>query len=211
MLENEWLWLTLAVRRIGAPDAERRLQLAWREGTLELRGVPSTIPETHEFAEIPAYETVRLWLDCRHNRLLRGSRKRHATAYDRVQARRVDVEPLVQETRGGQATAAPAPNQAPSNVASAAKTTVNDAGRAGGIESGVKRREGRKWVSHARKHARAAYKRNQGASNVEIAKAIEDNWKLKRVTCPERKTLERFVSELRKSGELLPRRASHGT
>jgi len=90
MPEDEWLWLTLAVRRIGAPDAVQHLNRAWLEGTLRLRGVPSTIPETHEFVEIPAYETGRLWLDCRHNRLLRGSRKWHATEYDRVQARRAD-------------------------------------------------------------------------------------------------------------------------
>jgi hypothetical protein len=210
MPEDEWLWLTLAVGVIGAPDAEQRLNRAWQEGTLRLRGVPSTIPETHEFVEIPDYETRRLWLDCRHNRLLRGSHKRHATAYDRVQAKRADVDRLAQEARRGYPTAAPPPNQAPPSVASAAKTTVAEAGRAGGKKSGVKRREGRKWVPHATELAKAAYLRNPAYWNTEIAKEIEDNWS-SRVTCPERKTLERFVSELRKSGELPPRSASRGT
>jgi hypothetical protein len=164
MPEDEWLWLTLAVGRIVAPDAERRLNRAWLEGTLRPRGVASTIPETHEFVEIPAYESGRLWLDCRHNRLLRGSRKRHATAYDRVQVRRADVERLSQEARATHATAASPPmEQAPQSAASTTRTTVAEAGRAGGIESGVKRREGRKWVPHATVLAEAACKRDSAA------------------------------------------------
>jgi hypothetical protein len=208
MPEDERLWLTLAERRIGAPDAERRLQRAWREGTLQLHGVRSTIPETHEFVEIPAYETGRLWLDCRHNRLLRGSRKRHATAYDRVQVRRADVERLAQEASGTHATAASPPlEQAPQSAASATKTTVAEAGRAGGIESGVKRREDRKWVPHATELAEAACERDPAAPHARIANMIMDDW-TSPVRCPGHRTLSAFVSKKRKCNELPQRSTS---
>jgi hypothetical protein len=92
----EWLWLTLAVERIGMPDAEQRLQRAWFEGTLHLRGTPSTIPETKEFVEIPWSEAGHLRLDCRHLRLVRGSRRLWFIAYRSVQAWTADVERLAQ-------------------------------------------------------------------------------------------------------------------
>jgi hypothetical protein len=104
MPEDDWTWLKLAqlalVARLGARGAEMRLQRAWEEGALTLRGVASTISETREFVEIPASEAGHLWLDCPRSRLLRGWGRRRLTAYHSVQVRKADVERLAREAAG---------------------------------------------------------------------------------------------------------------
>jgi hypothetical protein len=100
--ENDWTWLKLAwlalAARFGPRGAEQRLQRAWEEGALPLRGVPSTIPETREVVEIPASEGGRLTLDCPRSRIVRLSNRgrRQLTHSHSVQVRRADVELLAQ-------------------------------------------------------------------------------------------------------------------
>ena len=76
MPEDDWVWLKLARLRLaearfGTPgaeqrpnrlwaercarDAEQRLQRAWEEGALPLRGVPHR-PGAHDSVEIPAWK-----------------------------------------------------------------------------------------------------------------------------------------------------------
>ncbi len=108
MPENEWIllaraWLALATARIGARDAAQhaahRLQRAWEEGALHLRGVPHAIPQTREPVEIPAWEAGRLRLDCPRSRLGRP----RLWDYHSVQVRKADVERLAREAGGNRA------------------------------------------------------------------------------------------------------------
>jgi hypothetical protein len=100
--ENDWTWLKLGwlalAARFGSRGAEQRLQRAWEEGALALRGVPSTIPETREVVEIPASEAVRLTLDCPRSRIVRlGNRgRRLLTHWHSVQVGEADVERVAQ-------------------------------------------------------------------------------------------------------------------
>ncbi len=119
---NDWTsleraWLQLGKARLGAVGAPlheaavrqcgvyatQRLQRAWEEGALPLRGVPSTIPETREAVDVPASEAGRLSLDCRRSWIVRGGKR--APAYTRVQVRKADVERLAREAGGNQAAA----------------------------------------------------------------------------------------------------------
>jgi hypothetical protein len=100
--ENDWTWLKLAwlalAARFGQRGAEQRLQRAWEEGALPLRGVPSTIPETREAVEIPASEAGRLTLDFPGSRIVHLSNRgrRQLTRYHSVQVGRADAERLAQ-------------------------------------------------------------------------------------------------------------------
>lgn len=100
--ENEWLWLALAPALIGTCEAAQRLNRAWLEGTLPLRGVPHAIPETHEPVEIPASDAGHLWLHCPSSQLRRGSGRRWVADYRNVQVRKADVERLAREAEGNQ-------------------------------------------------------------------------------------------------------------
>jgi hypothetical protein len=202
------MWLVSALRLIGARDALQRLERAWQQGTLDLRGVPNTIPETREFVEIPSSEAgrLRLVVSGSGTRLVRGGRRWRVTDYHDLQARTVHVERLAREVKGAPA---PAPKQASESAtlaANAPNLSQAEFSRKGGKESGLKRREGRKWVRHATELAEAEYLRNPAASFAGIAREIWAGWKLEDVTCPAQKTLERFVSERRR-----PRSGSGGT
>ena len=130
MPENDWIWLKLARLRLAearfgalgaaqrrnrawaercARDAEQRLQRAWEEGALPLRGVP-TGPGSHESVEIPASEAGNHWLDCPGSRIFRGRGpgRRRLMDYHSVQVRKTDVERLVAEAGGNQAAASEA-------------------------------------------------------------------------------------------------------
>jgi hypothetical protein len=115
MPENEWTWLALAPALIGTRDAPQRLQRAWLDGTLHLRGVPHAIPETHEVVEIPASEAGHLLLDCARSRIVRLSSqgRRQLTYYRSVQVKTADIERLAREARENRA-ANTAMAQAPS-------------------------------------------------------------------------------------------------
>jgi hypothetical protein len=123
MPEDDWIWLKLAwlglAARFGAHGAELRLQRAWEEGALTLRGIASTIPETRQVVEIPASEAGRLWLHCPRSQLRRGSGRRWLADYHSVQVRKADVERLAQEAR--------TPGSQPSRVSSAVDAGGRDA------------------------------------------------------------------------------------
>jgi hypothetical protein len=105
MPENEWRDLALtwraAAARYGARDAAQRLQSACEEGTLQARGIRSTIPETDEVVEIPASEAVRLTFDCPRSRivLLSSRGRRKLTYYHSVEVRTAADERLAQQAR----------------------------------------------------------------------------------------------------------------
>jgi len=82
----------------------------------------------------------------------------------------------------------------------------SDFSRGGGKESGKSRRELRPWPAHAQKLAKAAYAANNDASDGAIASYIENSWASPTAKCPGYRTLETFVSDLRKSADL-PQRA----
>ena len=123
MAPAEWLWLKLAAERIGAarllpPGAcgrcaafrgeaiarealrigEAKLNQAWPEGTLPLRGVERG---THDEIDIPSSEAGRLALDCARNHLVRLSSRgrRRLIEYSNVKARLTVVERLKREAR----------------------------------------------------------------------------------------------------------------
>jgi hypothetical protein len=116
MPENEWRDLALAWRaaaRYGARDAAQRLQSAWGEGTLQARGIRSTIPETDEVVEIPASEAGRLTFDCprSHIVLLSSRGRRKLTYYHSVEVRTAADERLAQQARQNRTPAATAAQQ----------------------------------------------------------------------------------------------------
>jgi hypothetical protein len=118
MPEDEWAKLALAWRaaaaRFGPRDAAQRLQRAWLEGTLRVRGVPSIIPETREVVEISASEADRLTLDCPSSRIVRLSSRgrRKLMYYHSVEVRTAGDERLAQQG-GGSHAVAPLAEQAP--------------------------------------------------------------------------------------------------
>jgi hypothetical protein len=122
MPEDDWVWLKLARLRLAeahfgalgaalrpnrawaercARDAEQRLQRAWEEGTLPLRGVP-TGPGSHESVEIPPSEAGNHWLDCPGSLIFRGRGpgRPRLMDYHSVQMRKADVERLAREAGG---------------------------------------------------------------------------------------------------------------
>ena len=129
----------------GAFRAERRLQRAWEEGALSLRGIPHTIPQAREVVEIPASEANRLSLECRRSRLGRP----RLWDYHSVQVRKADVERLLAEAAGDRAPAAseaqeagPKPQPAPPDAREAEKpqATASEAQEAGPLARAVARR-----------------------------------------------------------------------
>ena len=123
MAPAEWLWLKLAAERIGAARllpawrvgamrgvpseaiarealriGEAKLNQAWPEGTLPLRGVKHG---TDDEIDIPSSEAGRLALDCARNHLVRLSSRgrRRLTEYRDVKARLTAVERLKREAR----------------------------------------------------------------------------------------------------------------
>jgi hypothetical protein len=115
------------------------------------------------------------------------------------------------EAMAGKEAAARLPKQAlqgAPNTANGRDMSPAEMGRAGGKKSGEDRRARRKWVLHATDLAKAAYSRDPTASNDRIAEEIADTWKLQDVDCPGHRTLSKFVSELRRDGQLRKRSAS---
>jgi hypothetical protein len=96
----DWIGLPGSVRLVGTANAPRLLYDGWANGAVRLRGIPSTIPPTREFVEIPASESALLALDFRLSRALMEPQRRKLIAYTAVQAFRADVERLAQDTRG---------------------------------------------------------------------------------------------------------------
>jgi hypothetical protein len=75
-------------------------------------------------------------------------------------------------------------------------------GRGGGKRSGVVRKAKRRWVTHATELAKDACSRDSDLSIEKVAGAISDHWKHKDPRCPGMRTLETFVSNGRKTGQL---------
>jgi hypothetical protein len=115
------------------------------------------------------------------------------------------------EAMAGKEAAAQMPSHAPQSVPDAADVrnmSPAETGRAGGIKSGEVRRADRKWVSQATALAKAACSRNPAASHAGIARDIANSWNLDDGDCQGDDTLARFVSSMRKNGELPQRRPS---
>jgi hypothetical protein len=87
------------------------------------------------------------------------------------------------------------------------RRAMSDGGRDGGTNSGKARaRENKPWAPHATELARAIYSELPNASNEKVAVEIVSGWKLETPLPPTVRTLEKFVSELRKARKL-PKRA----
>lgn len=93
----------------------------------------------------------------------------------------------------------------PGEVGALLTRARSDFSRRGGKESGKSCRELRPWSAHAQKLAKAANAANKNTSNGNIASYITSCW-TSYVKRPGYRTLETFVSDLRKSGDL-PQRA----
>jgi hypothetical protein len=79
-------------------------------------------------------------------------------------------------------------------------------GREGGKKSGASRKANRPWASHAADLAQKASEHDPRFSDSKIATWIEGGWKLGK--CPGHRTLEGFISYLRKDGKLPQRSGS---
>jgi hypothetical protein len=200
MPENEWTWLALALARVGARDALRRLQRAWLEGTLRLRGVKtSASDEARELVEIPAHEAGRLRLDCVRNQLLWGSVRRHVTEYRSVQARTADVERLAQETREIRLNPGREPGPAP-------RADEIEKRRRGGRASAKKRREkARLWKDWVAAQAPPMRLKHEGWTQEDLADKLIERATEEKVEIAERKTVVAEISALEAAGRL-PRR-----
>jgi hypothetical protein len=78
----------------------------------------------------------------------------------------------------------------------------SEMGRAGGKKSGSVRKASRPWVLHATQLAIEACKRDPNASHETVGGTISDCWKLADVKCHGNRTLAKFVSGLRSTGQL---------
>lgn len=76
----------------------------------------------------------------------------------------------------------------------------------GGKNSAAGREERWPWKPHAEALAKEAYKRDPSLSDGKVASEIEANWKLADPVCPSHRSLEAFVSKLRKDGVIPQRR-----
>jgi hypothetical protein len=81
----------------------------------------------------------------------------------------------------------------------------SEMGRAGGKKSGSVRKASRRWLPHATQLAIEVCESDPNASHETVAGAISDCWKLADVNCPGNRTLAKFVSDLRSTGQLRPR------
>ena len=81
-------------------------------------------------------------------------------------------------------------------------------GRPGGTESGKVRREKREWVPHATELAKQICSEHPDWSHGKVAEEIAIGWKLNPDICRSHRTLENFVSDRRKSGQLPQRTLS---
>jgi hypothetical protein len=198
MEEDQWISVADAADFIGE-HAPRIISWAWKLGTVRLYGMRPGEPEP---VEIPAHEGGSL--DCDESWVVIGDL---CTTYRGVTLRLADLEWLAQaqdklERQALQASEGA--SSAPQAAADSRNPSAAEIGRLGGRKSGELRRANRKWVPHATILAGAACSRNLAASNADIADAIEGDWKGE-ADCPAYATLLRFVSKLRKNGELPPR------
>jgi hypothetical protein len=177
MPEDEWTPLSLAPRFIGTPDAEQRLERAWKERTIRARGIRSGKAEP---VELPAYEPgdiVRI--NCRHSRLFSGPRNRWVPAYENIEIRKADLERLAREAKGAPASAL---NQAPQSApdeASARGLSPAELGRKGGLKSAEKRRD-KPWMQFAKDAALRLHKKNPALTLTEIVEKILEEWRSKK-------------------------------
>jgi hypothetical protein len=81
-------------------------------------------------------------------------------------------------------------------------------GRPGGTQSGKVRREKREWVPHATELAKGICSDHPDWSHGKVAEEITFRWKQDLNICCGHRTLENFVSDRRKSGQLPQRTRS---
>ncbi|HZZ24024.1 MAG TPA: hypothetical protein VFE60_16220 [Roseiarcus sp.] len=87
------------------------------------------------------------------------------------------------------------------------RRALSEGGHRGGKASGkVRSRENKPWAGHAAELAQVICAELPDASNEKVAVEVVSGWKLETPLPPTARTLEKFVSELRKAGTL-PKRA----
>jgi hypothetical protein len=223
--DDRWILAADAADFLGK---RARKRISRRLGPVRLRGAR---PGERELGDISVDETQGARLDWGRSRIVDGL----FTLFVNVHMRWADVERLADALADEPAPRNPNPvdlagdltvkvsmdaladalaaraieaEQPTPAAAGRGKKTVAESGSRGGIKSGESRRAARKWVPHATKLGKAACERNRSASHAAIAREIFDNWRLKRVKCPEHDTLARFVSECRRDGVFPKRSAS---
>jgi hypothetical protein len=203
MADDNRIFVKDAANFIGR-GAPRLINRAQKLGTIRFQGIR---PGESEPVDIPSNEGGTIV--CENSRVVEAG---FLTTYLNVTMKVADLERLAQaqDKRGrlaqvAETHASPTLKQAQketSGAANARNRSPAEIGRAGGKKSGESRRASRKWVPLATTLAQAAYLREPAASNEDIAGEIADKWNLREVNYPGPKTLSRFVSELRASGQL---------
>jgi hypothetical protein len=226
MAGDKWILLADAADFVGTKDVPLRIELAGMLGAIRLRGVrpgerePVEIPASEAAGlRIDCFRS-RLIL----GRLLTMYERVQMRWVDVERLEHADVERLAREVREAAASREPPTMQAPEgaanaeetptpkppdqpppqsapiprSAASATKTTVAEAGRAGGKESAKTKRANMKWIPRALNIGRARYESSPTASYASVARAIVKDCQLAGVTCPKAETLAAWVSEQRK-------------
>ena len=207
----DWIGLPGSVRLVGAANAPRLLYDGWANGAVRLRGIPSTIPPTREFVEIPASEGALLALDFRLSRALMEPQRRKVIAYTAVQAFRADVERLAQGTRRIGVEPRGEPGQPPSaeEVEGRRSEARSRAAQEAGKANAKKRRHNAKlWRDWVADHAPGVRRIHPTLTQEDLADKLVAKATEEKVENPGRKTLVAHLSALERAGKLRKRSRS---
>jgi type III secretion system FlhB-like substrate exporter len=207
----DWIGLPGSVRLVGTANAPRLLYDGWANGAVRLRGIPSTIPPTREFVEIPASESALLALDFRLSRALMEPQRRKLIAYTAVQGFRADVERLAQGTRGIPVEQRGEPGQPPSaaEIEKRRSEARSRAAQQAGTANAKKRRDHAKlWRDWVADHAPDIRKMHPTLTQEDLADKLIAQATEEKVEIPERKTVVAHLSALERDGKLRKRTRS---